>query len=293
MGAESSGWPDVSSWRFDWILSDLYRSIDGWRMAEICHCSRKFSLPMRVFTSMIPQEFGSLRSKSESKKISAGNRESGLGLWLTSKLQLITGTGRENRQQEVSRNSRQLKIFGKGTKSSGYCFESAVTWRNSQDKRPILSGYSWIWIGLSRMRILLPSCTVMIIGDRAGEEWRRWNGPIIRLKWLPKTVLVRVWDSRIIDSKRKTINSRYFKERGSIMSDAFTDMKWKLKKRSRPMKDKWLKWHLKWTETSKIKFGRLIGVYPSLFIIEYTNDNSFARVNQLIPTWSLTPIQIF
>ena len=36
----------------------------------------------------------------------------------------------------------------------------------------------------------------------------------------------------------------------------------------------------------KNKFGRLIEVYPSLFIIEYTNDNSYL-VNQLIPTWSL------
>ena len=41
------------------------------------------------------------------------------------------------------------------------------------------------------------------------------------------------------------------------------------------MKDKWLKWRLKMDgNVKKNKFGRLIEVYPSLFIIEYTNDNS-------------------
>ncbi len=40
------------------------------------------------------------------------------------------------------------------------------------------------------------------------------------------------------------------------------------------MKDKWLKWRLKMDGNVKNKFGRLIEVYPSLFIIEYTNDNS-------------------
>ena len=39
-----------------------------------------------------------------------------LGLILIDYLQLITGTGRENRQQEVSEISRQLKILAKELK---------------------------------------------------------------------------------------------------------------------------------------------------------------------------------
>ena len=61
------------------------------------------------------------------------------------------------------------------------------------------------------------------------------------------------------------------------MSDAFTDVA-KMKKIKEEIKAQWRTsgWNdaWKWTETSKNKFGRLIEVYPSLFIIEYTNDNS-------------------
>ena len=48
------------------------------------------------------------------------------------------------------------------------------------------------------------------------------------------------------------------------MSDAFTDVA-KMKK---------IKEEIKAHEGQKNKFGRLIEVYPSLFIIEYTNENS-------------------
>ena len=65
--------------------------------------------PMRVFTLMILREFGSLRFVREQRKLA---QETGnLGLILIDYLQLITGTGRENRQQEVSEISRQLKFW--------------------------------------------------------------------------------------------------------------------------------------------------------------------------------------
>ena len=52
------------------------------------------------------------------------------------------------------------------------------------------------------------------------------------------------------------------------MSDAFTDVA-KMKK----IKEE-IKAHENGRKRQKNKFGRLIEVYPSLFIIEYTNDNS-------------------
>lgn len=59
------------------------------------------------------------------------------------------------------------------------------------------------------------------------------------------------------------------------MSDAFTDvakMK-KSKKISRRMKDKSLRWRWKTVVSAKkSKQGRLIEVYPSLFIVEYSNE---------------------
>ena len=65
-----------------------------------------------------------IRSRARKLAQETGN----LGLILIDYLQLITGTGRENRQQEVSEISRQLKILAKELKSSRYCFESAITW---------------------------------------------------------------------------------------------------------------------------------------------------------------------
>ena len=53
-----------------------------------------------------------IRSRSRKLAQETGN----LGLILIDYLQLITGTGRENRQQEVSEISRQLKILAKELK---------------------------------------------------------------------------------------------------------------------------------------------------------------------------------
>ena len=43
----------------------------------------------------------------------------------------------------------------------------------------------------------------------------------------------------------------------------------------------------------KNKFGRLIEVYPSFYLLSSIRTTIAYQVNQLIPTWSLTPIQIF
>ncbi len=67
-----------------------------------------------IVTSMMPVEFsGSLRFVREQEK---QRSKTGTGLILIDYLQLITGTGRENRQQEVSEISRQLKILAKELK---------------------------------------------------------------------------------------------------------------------------------------------------------------------------------
>ena len=56
-----------------------------------------------------------------------------LGLILIDYLQLIEGTGKENRQQEVSDISRQLKISER-IKSPGYRFVTAFSWRGTTSR---------------------------------------------------------------------------------------------------------------------------------------------------------------
>ena len=76
--------------------------------------------------------------RSKAKKLAQEN--GGLGLIVIDYLQLIEGRGRENRQQEVSEISRQLKIIAKELKVPVIALSQlsrAVDQRN--DKRPILS----------------------------------------------------------------------------------------------------------------------------------------------------------
>ena len=76
--------------------------------------------------------------RSKAKKLAQEN--GGLGLIVIDYLQLIEGRGRENRQQEVSEISRQLKIIAKELKVPVIAISQlsrAVDQRN--DKRPILS----------------------------------------------------------------------------------------------------------------------------------------------------------
>lgn len=76
--------------------------------------------------------------RSKSKRLAQEN--DGLGLIVIDYLQLIEGRGRENRQQEVSEISRQLKILAKELKVPVIALSQlsrGVDQRN--DKRPILS----------------------------------------------------------------------------------------------------------------------------------------------------------
>ena len=76
--------------------------------------------------------------RSKAKRLAQEN--SGLGLIVIDYLQLIEGRGRENRQQEVSEISRQLKIIAKELKVPVIALSQlsrGVDQRN--DKRPILS----------------------------------------------------------------------------------------------------------------------------------------------------------
>lgn len=76
--------------------------------------------------------------RSRSRKLA---QETGdLGLILIDYLQLITGTGRENRQQEVSEISRQLKILAKELKVPVMALSQLSRGvEQRQDKRPVLS----------------------------------------------------------------------------------------------------------------------------------------------------------
>lgn len=76
--------------------------------------------------------------RSKAKRLAQEN--GGLGLIVIDYLQLIEGRGRENRQQEVSEISRQLKIIAKELKVPVIALSQlsrGVDQRN--DKRPILS----------------------------------------------------------------------------------------------------------------------------------------------------------
>ena len=77
-----------------------------------------------------------IRSRSRKLAQETGN----LGLILIDYLQLITGTGRENRQQEVSEISRQLKILAKELKVPVIALSQlSRSVEQRQDKRPVLS----------------------------------------------------------------------------------------------------------------------------------------------------------
>ena len=68
---------------------------------------------------MIHQGLKSLKFVQRARKLSQ-EVEGGLGLIVIDYLQLITGTRPENRQQEVSDISRQLKILAKELKVPDY-----------------------------------------------------------------------------------------------------------------------------------------------------------------------------
>ena len=77
-----------------------------------------------------------IRSRARKLAQETGN----LGLILIDYLQLITGTGRENRQQEVSEISRQLKILAKELKVPVIALSQLSRGvEQRQDKRPVLS----------------------------------------------------------------------------------------------------------------------------------------------------------
>lgn len=77
-----------------------------------------------------------IRSRARKLAQETGN----LGLILIDYLQLITGTGRENRQQEVSDISRQLKILAKELKVPVMALSQLSRGvEQRQDKRPVLS----------------------------------------------------------------------------------------------------------------------------------------------------------
>lgn len=77
-----------------------------------------------------------IRSRSRKLAQETGN----FGLILIDYLQLITGTGRENRQQEVSEISRQLKILAKELKVPVIALSQLSRGvEQRQDKRPVLS----------------------------------------------------------------------------------------------------------------------------------------------------------
>ena len=105
-------------------------------MAKVHHCSRESSQRSIYIDDTPGIRITEIRSRSRKLAQETGN----LGLILIDYLQLITGTGRENRQQEVSEISRQLKILAKELKVPVIALSQLSRGvEQRQDKRPVLS----------------------------------------------------------------------------------------------------------------------------------------------------------
>ena len=116
--------------------------------------------------------------RARSRKLSQ-EVEGGLGLIVIDYLQLITGTRPENRQQEVSDISRQLKILAKELKVPVIALSQLS--RGLNNVRTNVQSYliSVSQDLSSRMPILSPSCIVMITTEKRVKNQK------MRLKIIP------------------------------------------------------------------------------------------------------------
>ena len=228
-----------------------------------------------------------IRSRARKLSQETGN----LGLILIDYLQLITGTGRENRQQEVSEISRQLKILAKELKVPVIALSQlSRSVEQRQDKRPVLSDIRESG-SIEQDADIVAFLYRDDYYERGGEEEED----------LPNNK-VEVIIEKNRSGARGTVELIFQKEynkfssiskRGTKMTDAFTDvakMK-KIKEEIKAHEGQVVEMTLEnGRKRQKNRLGRLIEVYPSLFIVEFGNVEGDKQANVYVESFTYSDI---
>ena len=227
-----------------------------------------------------------IRSRSRKLAQETGN----LGLILIDYLQLITGTGRENRQQEVSEISRQLKILAKELKVPVIALSQLSRGvEQRQDKRPVLSDIRESG-SIEQDADIVAFLYRDDYYDRAGEEE----------EGIPNNK-VEVIIEKNRSGARGTVELIFQKEYNKFssisgrhkMSDAFTDvakMK-KIKEEIKAHEGQVVEMTLEnGRKRQKNRLGKLIEVYPSLFIVEFGDVEGDKQANVYVESFTYSDI---
>ncbi len=228
-----------------------------------------------------------IRSRSRKLAQETGN----LGLILIDYLQLITGTGRENRQQEVSEISRQLKILAKELKVPVIALSQLSRGvEQRQDKRPVLSDIRESG-SIEQDADIVAFLYRDDYYERGGEEE----------EGIPNNK-VEVIIEKNRSGARGTVELIFQKEynkfssiskRRHKMSDAFTDvakMK-KIKEEIKAHEGQVVEMTLEnGRKRQKNRLGKLIEVYPSLFIVEFGDVEGDKQVNVYVESFTYSDI---
>ena len=215
--------------------------------------------------------------RARSRKLSQ-EVEGGLGLIVIDYLQLITGTRPENRQQEVSDISRQLKILAKELKVPVIALSQLSRGvEQRQDKRPVLSD-------IRESGSIEQDADIVAFLYR--DDYYRKEGEEPENAIEDNTIEVILEKNRA--GARGTVKLLFQKEynkfssiskREVYMSDAFADVaKMKnIKEAIKSHEGQLVELTLEnGRKREKNKIGRLTEVYPSLFIVEYQDFSSQA-----------------
>lgn len=228
-----------------------------------------------------------IRSRSRKLAQETGN----LGLILIDYLQLITGTGRENRQQEVSEISRQLKILAKELKVPVIALSQLSRGvEQRQDKRPVLSDIRESG-SIEQDADIVAFLYRDDYYERGGEEEE--GIPNNKVEVIIEKNRSGARGTVELIFKKNTINFQVSQRGRHKMSDAFTDvakMK-KIKEEIKAHEGQVVEMTLEnGRKRQKNRLGKLIEVYPSLFIVEFGNVEGDKQANVYVESFTYSDI---